>query len=158
MQKQSNRPVDWETLVTENENRLYRAALAILGDRQEAQDAVQDAFLRYLEKAPERLDDPAAWLMRVLVNRCRDICRRSRRRGTVPLLQELPVPGPEERQELEELYALPPPDRAVIHLRYCEGRSTAEIARILGVREGTVRSRLARARARLRRLLEDAER
>ena len=140
MQKQSNRPVDWETLVTENENRLYRAALAILGDRQEAQDAVQDAFLRYLEKAPERLDDPAAWLMRVLVNRCRDICRRSRRRGTVPLLQELPVPGPEERQELEELYALPPPDRAVIHLRYCEGRSTAEIARILGVREGTVRS------------------
>lgn len=158
MQKQSNRPVDWETLVTENENRLYRAALAILGDRQEAQDAVQDAFLRYLEKAPERLDDPAAWLMRVLVNRCRDICRRSRRRGTVPLLQELPVPGPEERQELEELYALPPPDRAVIHLRYCEGRSTAEIARILGVREGTVRSRLTRARARLRRLLEDAER
>ena len=158
MQKQSNRPVDWETLVTENENRLYRAALAILGDRQEAQDAVQDAFLRYLEKAPERLDDPAAWLMRVLVNRCRDICRRSRRRGTVPLLQELPVPGPEERQELEELYALPPPDRAGSHLRYCEGRSTAEIARILGVREGTVRSRLARARARLRRLLEDAER
>lgn len=158
MQKQSNRPVDWEALVTENENRLYRAALAILGDRQEAQDAVQDAFLRYLEKAPERLEDPGAWLMRVLVNRCRDICRRSRRRGTVPLLQELPVPGPEERQELEELYALPPPDRAVIHLRYCEGRSTAEIARILGVREGTVRSRLTRARARLRRLLEDAER
>ena len=158
MLKKPNRRGDGETLDTKNKNRLYRAALAILGDRQEAQDAVQDAFLRYLEKAPERLDDPAAWLMRVLVNRCRDICRRSRRRGTVPLLQELPVPGPEERQELEELYALPPPDRAVIHLRYCEGRSTAEIARILGVREGTVRSRLARARARLRRLLEDAER
>ena len=147
--------MDWETLVTENENRLYRAALAILGDRQEAQDAVQDAFVRYLERAPEKLDDPPAWLMRVLVNRCRDLYRKNRRRGTVPLLRELPVPGPEERQELEELYALSPPDRAVIHLRYYEGWSTAEIARLLGVREGTVRSRLSRARARLRRLLED---
>lgn len=48
----SNRPVDWEALVTDNENRLYRAALAILGDSQEAEDAVQDAFLVFLEKAP----------------------------------------------------------------------------------------------------------
>ena len=62
----SNRPVDWEALVTDNENRLYRAALAILGDSQEAEDAVQDAFLVFLEKAPADLDRPDAWLMRVL--------------------------------------------------------------------------------------------
>ena len=43
MSQKSNRPVDWEALVTQNENRLYRAALAILGDPHEAEDAVQDA-------------------------------------------------------------------------------------------------------------------
>ncbi len=52
MSQISNRPVDWETLVKENEDRLYRAALAILGDAQEAEDAVQDTFLKFLEKAP----------------------------------------------------------------------------------------------------------
>ena len=67
MSHTSDRPVDWETLVTENENRLYRAALAILGDAHEAEDAVQDAFLRCLEKAPD-FESPAharAWLLRV---------------------------------------------------------------------------------------------
>ena len=82
----SNRPVDWETLVKENEDRLYRAALAILGDAQEAEDAVQDTFLKFLEKAPAELDSPPAWLMRVLVNGCRDRLRaasppQSRRSG-----------------------------------------------------------------------------
>ena len=129
MSQKSNRPVDWEELVTHNETRLYRAALAILGDPQEAEDAVQDAFVRYLEKAPADLESSSAWLM-------------------------LPTPGPEERQELEELFALPPEDRVAIHLHYYEGYSTDEIAQILGCRPGTVRSRLSRARDRLRKLLE----
>ena len=58
MSQISNRPVDWETLVKENEDRLYRAALAILWDAQEAEDAVQDTFLKFLEKAPAELDSP----------------------------------------------------------------------------------------------------
>jgi len=150
----SNRPVDWEALVTENENRLYRTALAILGDPHEAEDAVQDAFLRFLEKAPAQLDNPGAWLLRVLVNDCRSRLRLAWRRvGTLP--ETLPAPSPEEREELEELYALPPKDRAVLHLCYFEGYSTEEIARMLGSRPGTVRSRLSRARQKLKRLLED---
>ncbi len=157
MPRRSNRPVDWEALVTENENRLYRAALAILGSRQEAEDAVQDAFLRYLERAPEDLEDPAAWLMRVLVNRCRDLLRARQTRQTLPLPDDLPAPGPEERTELEELYALPPKDRALVHLFYYEGWSTAQIARGLGAPEATVRTRLFRARARLKKLLTDGE-
>ena len=152
----SNRPVDWETLVKEQENRLYRAALAILGDRQEAEDAVQDAFLAFLEKAPGALDNRGAWLMRVLVNNCRSRLRRAWRRES-PLPDDLPAPGPEEGQALEELFALPPEDRTVIHLFYYEGWPTDEIARILGVRPGTVRSRLSRARQRLRGLLEGEE-
>ena len=152
----TNRPVDWETLVKEQENRLYRAALAILGDRQEAEDAVQDAFLTFLEKAPGALDNRGAWLMRVLVNNCRSRLRRAWRRE-VPLRETLPAPGPEERGELEELFALSPEDRAAIHLFYYEGYSTDEIARITGQRPGTVRARLSRAREKLRRLLSEEE-
>ena len=59
-----------------------------------------------------------------------------------------------QRQELEEIFSLPPADRAVIHLFYYEGLSTGEIARLTGQAEGTVRSRLSRARSRLRRLLK----
>jgi RNA polymerase sigma-70 factor (ECF subfamily) len=145
--------MDWEKLVTDNENRLYRAALAILGDVQEAEDAVQDAFLTFLEKAPAQLEHENAWLMRVLVNGCKSRLRlRWRQVGQLP--DTLPVPGPEEREELEELFSLPPEDRTVIHLFYYEGYSTEEIAKIMGQRPGTVRSRLSRARTRLRKLLQ----
>ena len=156
MSQKSNRPVDWEALVTQNENRLYRAALAILGDPHEAEDAVQDAFVRYLEKAPQDLENPSAWLMRVLVNGCRSRLRLAWRR-VGPLPDTLPAPGPEEREELEELFSLPPEDRAVIHLHYYEGWSTDEIAQMLGQRPGTVRSRLFRARERLKKLLEESQ-
>jgi RNA polymerase sigma-70 factor (ECF subfamily) len=153
MSHTSNRPVDWEKLVTDNENRLYRAALAILGDVQEAEDAVQDTFLTFLEKAPAQLEHENAWLMRVLVNGCKSRLRlRWRQVGQLP--DTLPVPGPEEREELEELFSLPPEDRTVIHLFYYEGYSTEEIAKITGQRPGTVRSRLSRARSRLRKLLQ----
>lgn len=154
MSQKSNRPVDWEALVTQNENRLYRAALAILGDPHEAEDAVQDAFVRYLEKAPEDLENPSAWLTRVLVNGCKSRLRLAWRR-VGPLPETLPAPGPEEREELEELFSLPPEDRAVIHLHYYDGFSTGEIAQMLGQRPGTVRSRLSRARERLRKLLTE---
>ena len=107
----------------------------------------------YLEKAPAHLDSSAAWLMRVLVNGCKSRLRLAWRR-VGPLPEMLPTPGPEERQELEELFALPPEDRVVIHLHYYEGYSTDESAQILGCRPGTVRSRLSRARDRLRMLLE----
>ena len=153
MSHTSNRPVDWEALVTQNENRLYRAALAILGDPHEAEDAVQDAFVRFLERAPKGLECSGAWLMRVLVNSCKSRLRLAWRR-VGPLPESLPTPGPEERQELEELLSLPPEDRAVIHLHYYAGYSTDEIAQMLGQRPGPVRSRLSRARGKLRKLLE----
>ena len=156
MSSESNRPVDWEALVSQTENRLYRAALSLLGDPQEAEDAVQDAFVRYLERAPEELENPGAWLMRVLVNNCKSRLRLAWRR-VGPLPDALPAPAMEEREVLEELFALPPADRAVLHLYYYEGYTTDEIARITGQRPGTVRTRLSRAREKLRRLLTEEQ-
>ena len=150
--------MDYECLVRDNANGLYRAALAILGHRQEAEDAVQDAFVKYLEKAPKDLENPGGWLMRVLVNGCKSRLRL-RWRQVVELPQELADRACEERErlELEELWQLPAKDRAALHLFYYAGYSTAEIAAMTGQAEGSVRSRLSRARQRLRTLLEEDE-
>ena len=98
-----------ETLIHTHENTLYRAALAILGDAHEAEDAVQDAFLRCLEKGPE-FESPAhekAWLLRVTVNGCKSRLRSPWRRRTAPLLDSYPASGPEEQSLMEAIGALP---------------------------------------------------
>lgn len=145
----------FEELVRRQENRVYRTALAILGNIQDAEDQTQETFLRYLEKRPvfESETHEMAWLLTVTRNGC--ISRlRSKQRQNLPLEIDIPTPGPEEREEIEELFALPAEDREVLHLYYYEGYSTREIAKIIGVREGTVRSRLSRARGKLKALLE----
>ena len=160
MLRTSNRPVDWAKLIGENENRLYRAALAILGDPHEAEDAVQDAYLRYLEKRPELRDGEheKAWLLKVTANRCKSILRTRRRRPTVELLDIYPVPEEEGSRELmEAILTLPANQRSAVHLHYYEGYTSEEIGAILGQRPGTVRSHLSRARDALRRYLLEEE-
>ena len=145
-----------EEVAAAYQDTLYRAALAILGDAHEAEDAVQDAFLRWWERAPDFPDAARerAWLLKVTVNGCKSRLRAPWRRRTAPLLDTYPAAEPEEREVLEAVQALPPRDRAVVHLYYCEGYQTAEIAAMTGQREGTVRSRLSRARGKLRDLLK----
>ena len=145
-----------ERLLTQYENTVYRTALAILGNVQDAEDAAQDTFLTWLEKAPDFPDESheKAWLLRVAVNRSRTGLRYSRRHSAVPLWEELPTAGPEERQALEEVFSLTPKERVAVHLYYYEGYRTAEIAAITGEAEGTIRSRLSRARNALRIALE----
>ena len=109
-----------ETLIHTHENTLYRAALAILGDAHEAEDAVQDAFLRCLEKGPE-FESPAhekAWLLRVTVNGCKSRLRSPWRRRTAPLLDTYPAAAPEEQNLMEAIMALPARGRAGLHLYY----------------------------------------
>lgn len=154
----SRRPMDWEALLSRNENHMYRAALAILGNREEARDAVQDALVKYLEKRPALKDEDheRAWLLRVTVNGCKSRLRSPWRKRRVELCTVLETVSPDcgAHEELLELESLPPRDRAAIHLHYYEGYTTAEIAAMTGEAEGTVRSRLHRARQKLRRILE----
>ena len=144
-------------LIEEHGDRLYRLCLLLLRDPHLAEDAVQDAFLRYLEKAPDFPDAARerAWLLAVTVNGCKSRLRSPWRRRTAPLLDTYPAADREERELLEAIQALPPRDRAVIHLYYYEGYTTVEIARILGARESTVRSLLARGREKLRAVLKE---
>ena len=149
-----------EELVAKHEHTLYRAALALLGDPQEAEDAVQDTFLRYLEKRPELRDrdHEKAWLLKVTANRCKSLLRTRKRHPAVELLDIYPVPEDEGSRELmEAILALPANQRSAVHLHYYEGYTSEEIGMILGQRPGTVRSHLSRAREALRRYLTDNE-
>ena len=107
-----------------------------------------------------QLRKPAAfgpWLLRSVSNAARRAAsRRAKRPGPLPL--DHPSHGPEPRHDvLEAVAALPEGEQQVIHLHYALGHSCDEIARLLGLKIGSVTSRLTRARQRLRRLLsEDA--
>lgn len=145
-----------EELVAKYENTLFRAALAILGDVQEAEDAVQETFLRYLEKRPEFRDGEheKAWLLKVAANRCKSVLRVRKRHPAVELLDIYPAPDGDGSRELTEaILSLPANQRAAVHLHYYEGYTSQEIGAILGQRPGTVRANLSRARDALRRYL-----
>ncbi|MBD5133288.1 MAG: RNA polymerase sigma factor [Clostridiales bacterium] len=148
-----------EELVNKHENTLFRAALAILGDAHEAEDAVQETFLRYLEKRPELRDGDheKAWLLKVTANRCKSVLRVRKRHPAVELLDVYPAPDRSCRELMEAILALPANQRAAVHLHYYEGYTSEEIGAILGQRPGTVRSHLSRARDALRRYLTDGE-
>lgn len=148
-----------EALIDKHEDTLYRAALAILGDPQEAEDVVQETFLRYLEKRPEFRDSghERAWLLKVTANRCKSILRTRKRHPAVELLDVYPAPDNDCRELMEAILALPPSQRAAVHLHYYEGYTSEEIGAILGRRPGTVRAHLSRARDALRRYLTEDE-
>ena len=135
---------------------LYRLAYARTGSRADAEDVMQEVFVRLLRARPEFRDEEhaKAWLLRVTVNGCKSRLRAPWRRRTAPLLDAYPAAAPEEGMLLEAMQALPARDRAVLHLYYYEGYQTAEIAALTGLREGSVRSRLTRARTRLRQVLK----
>ena len=144
-----------------------RVARAVLGDSDEADDAAQDGFLSALVKLAQydarRPFGP--WLMRIVANAATDRRRRRQVRRVEPLDAGLVGGGPRPdteavRSELGEhlraaLAELPPRRRTAVVLFDVEGYSHAEIAEMLGIPEGTVRSEVFHARRRLRALLAD---
>lgn len=148
-----------ERAVRAHTSALYRLAYTQLRSAADAEDAVQEAFLRCLRRAPVFESDAhaRAWLMRVTLNICRDMLRSPwhRRRDALP--DDLPAPDDETGELLAAVLALPQKYRAPIHLYYYEGYAIREIADLLGCRPATVGTRLARARRLLRQALTEEE-
>jgi RNA polymerase sigma-70 factor (ECF subfamily) len=155
---------------------VFNLALRLSGDGDEAADLTQEIFLRVFRHLDSFSGRSAlkTWIFRVALNHCRE--RMSRFRPlTLPIGDEVdgagvagaahladPRRGPEElavaadlgRQVAHALAQLPPPFREAVVLRDLQGLSYQEIAAVLGVRVGTVRSRIARGREQLRQLLD----
>ena len=136
---------------------LYRFCLLQMKNPADAEDIMQEVFLKRLYQAPEfqSPDHERRWLFRVALNQCRDEWKRSRR-AELPLDEAvlISVP-PEERDILEQVAALPEKLRTVIHLHYYEGYSLEEIASLLGVSLSAVKMRMKRGRDALRNRLEE---
>lgn len=155
----------FEGLVERYRAQVFRTALRLLGNREDALDASQEVFLRmfkHLNTFDERKKfEP--WLYTVTVNVCKDLYRNRSRRRQVPLedahrdrLETPPSAGrradaAEERNIVEQgLLTLGEREREAIVLRDIEGLSTKEVAEVLGTAEVTVRSQISRARVKLK--------
>jgi RNA polymerase sigma-70 factor (ECF subfamily) len=172
--------VAFEALVSRHERTVWLVARRLLGDDDEALDAAQETFLRVFRALPRFRGDAKfrTWVIGIAINVCRNrLASRERRLSRVtdeltrtdpatgkaserPLPD--PAPGPEATAHASELRAsleralasLSVEHREIVVLREIEGLDYHEIARSLGCRVGTVKSRLARARAALREALE----
>lgn len=152
----------FEALFVAQYARLVRGLSVMLGDAEAAADAAQDAFVqahRHWEQVGS-YEDRAAWLWRVALNRASNE-RRRRRRQAAAVQRLSPVPGAFDHVPdvdlARQVASLPPGQRTVVSLFYVADHSVAEISRLLGVTEGTVKSQLHDGRNRLRVALEVKE-
>jgi RNA polymerase sigma-70 factor, ECF subfamily len=158
-------------LVDSHLDDAYRLAAVILNDRIEAEDAVHDAAVSAW-RGFAALRDPArfdAWFHRILVNKCRDRLREHARRRRVDASRELvEAEHPQIGDAAEATVArdavqralvdLNPDEQVLVTLRFHADRTVPAIAEMLGIPEGTVKSRLHHATGRLRAALEATER
>lgn len=155
--KQTNRDREIVRIVETYSDMLMRIALNRMNGIAEAEDVVQSTFERLMKRQPrfETREHEKAWLIRTAIRICIDEARRAGRRTSVPLNEEIAAAYSEESFELlETVRQLPEHDRDAVYLYYYEEYTIREIAKILGEREGTTRSRLSRARKKLRAIME----
>ncbi|MEZ7872201.1 MAG: sigma-70 family RNA polymerase sigma factor [Eubacteriales bacterium] len=155
-----------ESLYLRYADDVLRVSYFYLGDREKAEDVMQEVFLRVMDKQPVlREGSEKSWLLKVALNICRDQWRSSwakrvilgsKRLDIIPADDEL-----EDRTEKEALmqavHSLPADVREVFLLFYYQRYTIEEIAKILDVQAGTVSSRLSRGRKKLKVLLEEDE-
>ncbi len=135
---------------------LFRLAFSHLQTKEDAEDAVQEVFVKYVTKNPQFTDasHQQAWLIRVTINQCHDLIRRHSYRDHAPI-HEILEPADEDRHEqwilaadvMQGLAKLPEKYRTVVVLHYLEDFSISEIAAMLKISESAVKMRLSRGRA-----------
>lgn len=139
---------------------VYRLALGQTRSKADAEDVYQDVFMRLYSDTTEftSTEHLKAWLLRVTINRCRDLAKSNWNRRTVafdPVRDDVAelVRDPADADVWDAVGQLPDNLRSSVHLHYVEGYTTDEIARMLNSQPATVRTWLSRARARVKDLL-----
>ncbi len=151
--------IDIMEICTKYGDRLYAAAFNITRQRQDAEDAVQEALLRLFrsDKEFESEEHIKAWLIRVTINIAKSTCTSFWHRNRVPYedyMDEIPFEDESDRDLMEAVLSLPGKYRIIVHLYYYEGYKTREIAEILKLSENTVKTRLLQSRKLLKAKLE----
>jgi len=153
MTKTVDRHERLEKLFLQYSDLLYRIALVKLYNKEDAEDAVQETFIKYLSKPFEYSSDKEekAWLVRVLENVSLDILRRRSKRESLPLDEALDIGVEDEVSQgvFESLSKLSEKYRTVILLHYLEGFSVEEISKSLSLSKSAVKMRLSRGREEL---------
>lgn len=149
-----------EEIIPAYKDHLFVAAFNILKNREDAEDVVQDTFVRYYTVSKEFEDEKhvKSWLLRVAINRAKDMLRLFWRRNRCPLdenFMEGAVVDSEDEELVISVLKLPRKYRIVIHLFYYEDYSVKEISEMLKMRENTVKSRLSRGRSLLKGILKE---
>lgn len=149
-----------EFLVDEYKNNLYAVAFNVCKNSFDAEDAVQETFIKYLtfKKDFESMEHIRAWLIRVVINKAKNKNNTFFRKNTVPLeeyIQTLTFESEEASDVLEKVMSLPEKYRVLIHLFYYEDYSIKEISKIMKLTESTVKTRLHRGRKELKKLLKE---
>lgn len=130
---------------------VYKLCFTYMKNKADTEDAVQDTFIRCLERGPEfkSVEHEKAWLIRVAANICKNMLKRAYRHNAnideIPEVQA--VTDIPKRELVEEVLSLPEKYRDVIYLFYFENYQSAEIAAMLKTTDATVRTRLRRGRA-----------
>ena len=142
-------------------NLLYRLCYSILLVREDAEDAVQDVFLKYYRRQPTFADEDheKAWFIRVAVNHCKDVLRRRKLREFIPFseVEELLADMEAEDDDsgvLQALFELSDRYRIVMILHYLEGYPVKEVAKLCGLTQSAVKMRLSRGREQLKECLK----
>ena len=144
-------------MVSRYADMLVRVGYTYMKNLHDAEDIAQEAFLKLFEKDPafENEDHRKAWLLRVVMNLSVNRLRSSWLKKKYPL-EERDIPfTAEENTVMDAVQQLPVKYRVIIHLYYIEGYSISEIGSLLGRKDSTVGSQMHRARAMLRRKLEE---
>ena len=149
-----------EAALARNGDRILHLAYSYLHNRADAEDVLQDTMVQLIRKSPafENQEHEKAWLLRVAINLCKNRLK-SPWNQCAGLPEDYPAEGIDEDSLalFQAVSSLPLDYREVVHLFYYEDATTAEIAALLGDREGAVRTRLSRARAMLRDTLKGGD-
>ena len=151
---------DAERVVEQYGDMLFQICLVMLRNPGDAEDAVQDTLIKYLQKAPDfkSADHEKAWLITTARNHCRDMHRQWWRRKTTGLSEQASAASSAAYEPgilAAAFMALPPNQRILLYLHYYEGYKLSEIAAMLRLNLNTVKTRIRCARQRLRLELEE---
>lgn len=144
-------------LVDNHSSLIFRISYCILSNPEDAKDAVQETFLKYITKAPEFNDEEhkKAWLIKVATNISKNMLMFHLRRETINLndIENIGI-NEEDFETFELIMNLPTKHKIVMTLYYIEGYRSKEIAEIIGISEEAVRKRLQKGRELLKREIE----